>query len=89
MRTKFRFKVGDKVWVRDHVHPSKLSSNMGGFSIVPAVVLEQHSHYDRHPSYPNGEGYELDGELWWSCYPGCRVFATREEAIAARMGKLK
>jgi hypothetical protein len=27
--------------------------------------------------------------LHWDCYPGCRVFATREEAIAARMGKVK
>ena len=92
MRTKFRFKVGDKVWVRDHVHPSKnkgLARSMGGFSIVQATVRERHQHIDRHPFYPNGEGYALDGELWWDCYPGCRVVATREDAVAARMGAIR
>ncbi len=85
MKTKFRFKVGDKVWVRDRSH----GENSGGYCIVPAVVTEQHSHPDRHPAYPNGEGYELDGNLWWSCYPGCRVWKTREQVIAARMGDYK
>jgi quercetin dioxygenase-like cupin family protein len=87
----FRFRVGEKVWVRDHVHPKKkgLSASMGGFTIVQARVRERHHHPDRHPFYPNGEGYALDGELWWDCYPGCRVFATKEEAIKARMGEFK
>ena len=77
----FRFDVGDIVWVRDRGR----GKNGGGFKIEMAIVREQHYHPDRHPFYPNGEGYDLDGNLWWSCYPGCRVFATREEAVAARM----
>ncbi len=77
--TQFRFNVGDSVWVRDR-------GARGGFRIVPAVVREQHNHPGRHPAYPNGEGYALDGQLWWDCYPGCRVFATKGEAIAARIG---
>lgn len=80
----FRFKVGDKVWVRDRGHGM---TQRGGYSIEEAVVTERHYHPDRHPFYPNGEGYELDGNLWWSCYPGCRVFATRGEAINARMSE--
>ena len=79
-----RFDSGDKVWVRDHPHKSR-----GGYTIVEATVREQHYHPDRHPFYPNGEGYALDGELWWDCYPGCRVFATRQEAIDARLGQLR
>lgn len=75
----FRFAVGDKVWVRD------LGRNGRGYKIAEATVREQHHHPDRHPSYPNGEGYALDGELWWDCYPGCRVFATKTEAKAARI----
>jgi hypothetical protein len=51
--------------------------------------MERHLHTDRHPAYPNGEGYALDGELWWDCYPGCRVFKTREEAIKARLSEVK
>ena len=62
---------------------------MGGFSIVQAKVRERHYHPCRHPAYLNGEGYTLDGELWWDCYPGCRVFKTRDEALAARMGNIK
>jgi len=90
MKTKLRFKVGDKVWVRDRCHGKDALSNVrGGYTIVEAVVVERHSHKDRHPAYPNGEGYELDGNLWWSCYPGCRVWKTREQAIAARMGDYK
>jgi hypothetical protein len=77
-----RFAVGDKVWVRDARHH-------GGYCIVEAIVRDLHFHPDRHPWYPHGEGYDLDGQLWWTCYPGCRVFATRAEALAARMTKLK
>jgi len=78
--TVFRFAVGESVWVRDR------GTNGRGYRIVPATVREQHSHPDRHPGYPNGEGYALDGELWWVCYPGCRVFATKQEAVQARVG---
>jgi hypothetical protein len=85
MKTVFRFKVGDKVWVRDKGH----GRNNGGYCIVEATVRERHQHQDRHPFYPNGEGYSLDGELWWDCYPGCRVFATKQEATAARMTSVK
>lgn len=81
--TIFRFKVGDKVWVRDRGH----GAGRGGYCIVEATVREQHSHPGRHPAYPNGEGYALDGELWWDCYPGCRVFATKAEATSARMSE--
>src|ERR1019366_3116347 len=80
-RGVFRFRRGQYVWVRDRCH-SKGLSGRGGYTIVQARVP------DRHPFYPNGEGYALDGELWWDCYPGCRVFATRAEALAARMGKV-
>lgn len=80
--TKFRFKVGDKVWVKDHPHKGR------GYTIVEATVREQHSHPGRHPFYPNGEGYALDGELWWDCYPGCRVAATRQEAIAIKLSEV-
>jgi hypothetical protein len=83
----YRFNVGDKVWVRDRCH-HKTFRGFGGYSIVEATVREQHYHPDRHPFYPGGEGYALDGELWWDCYPGCRVFATRDEAVKARMSKL-
>jgi len=74
----FRFNAGQTVWVRDYRYPR-------GCKVVEATVREQHSHHGRHPWYPNGEGYSLDGELWWDCYPGCRVFATREEAKAGRL----
>lgn len=80
----FRFKAGAKVWVRDAV-----AGQRGGYRIAEATVREQHYHPGRHPFYPDGEGYALDGDLCWDCYPGCRVFATREEALAARMGKLR
>lgn len=80
-----RFVAGQKVWVRDKGH----GRNGGGYRIVEATVREQHYHPGRHPWYPNGEGYSLDGNLWWDCYPGCRVFATRVEAVAARMSALK
>lgn len=80
-----RFKVGQKVWVRDKAHYSLNSRGRGGYKIEEAVVTELHYHPGRHPFYPHGEGYELDGHLWWSCYPGCRVFGTREEAIVARL----
>ena len=76
---EFRFGVGDKVWVRDR--------RVRGYAIVEATVREQHYHPDRHPFYPDGEGYALDGQLWWDCYPGCRVFATRTEATQARLPK--
>ena len=90
MVTKFRFKVGDAVWVRDRCHgKSPLSKVRGGFTIVKATVRERHSHPDRHPFYPNGEGYALDGELWWDCYPGCRVASTRKEAIAIRLSGIR
>jgi hypothetical protein len=81
--TIFRFNVGDRVWVRD------LGKHGRGFCIAQATVREQHRHLDRHPWYPNGEGYALDGFLWWDCYPGCRVFATRAEAAAARIGAIQ
>ena len=74
----FRFKTGDKVWVRDR-------GRNGGYRTVEAVVREQHYHPDRHPWYPYGEGYDLEGKLWWSCYTGCRVFATKEQVRTARM----
>lgn len=77
----YRFTVGQKVWVRD------VGSNGRGYKIVEATVREQHFHPDRHPSYPDGEGYALDGRLWWDCYPGCRVFATQDEASKARLPK--
>jgi hypothetical protein len=82
-KPQYRFKVGDQVWVRDASH----GKNTGGYTIVRATVREVHYHPDRHPAYPHGEGYALDGDLWWDCYPGCRVFATRAEATAARMRK--
>jgi len=81
----FRFRAGDAVFVRDRGH----GRNGGGFRIVEAKVIEPHYHPDRHPSYPDGEGYELDGELWWSCYPGSRVFKTRAEAVAARLSEVR
>jgi hypothetical protein len=89
----FRFRRGQYVWVRDRAHTRVDGSGVwrrarGGYTIVQARVRERHYHPGRHPFYPNGEGYALDGELWWDCYPGCRVFATREEVLAARMGKL-
>lgn len=77
----FRFKRGENVWVRDRSH----GDGRGGYCIVPAKVRERHYHPGRHPGYPSGEGYALDGELWWDCYPGCRVFKTRQEAIKARL----
>jgi hypothetical protein len=80
----FRFRRGQNVWVRDTGY-DKDSMRRRGYRIVPAKVRERHYHPDRHPAYPQGEGYALDGELWWDCYPGCRVFATREEAIAGRL----
>ena len=61
------------------------------YTIVEATVRE-HSISQiptGTPFYPNGEGYALDGELWWDCYPGCRVFATRQEAIDARLWQLR
>lgn len=82
----FRFKAGETVWVRDPAH-HKGFSGTGGYCIVEATVREQHYHPDRAPFYPEGEGYALDGELWWDCYPGCRVFATKAEATAARLSK--
>lgn len=75
----YRFRPGDRVWVRDKGHGN------GGFKIEQATVREVHSHPGREPFYPHGEGYALDGELWWDCYPGCRVWATRKEALAARV----
>lgn len=78
-----RFAIGETVWVRDR------GRNGGGVSLEEAIVLERHYHPDRHPYYPNGEGYVLDGELWWSCYSGCRVFKTREEVSRARLNKIK
>lgn len=83
----FRFQRGQYVWVRDPAHSSN-HRGRGGYRIVRARVRERHYHPDRHPFYPNGEGYALDGSLWWDCYPGCRVFATYAEALAARMGKV-
>lgn len=80
----FRFKVGEKVWVKDKGHGKKGR----GYAIIEATVREQHYHPGRHPSYPNGEGYALDGNLWWDCYPGCRVFATRKDAINSRLGDI-
>lgn len=80
-KTGFRFKVGQKVWVRDR------REARGGYRIVEATVADHHYHPGRHPWYPNGEGYDLDGDLWWSCYPGLRVFATRADAIAGRLPK--
>lgn len=79
----FRFEVGQTVWVRDRGH----GPNGSGYKIEQAVVREQHEHAGRHPWYPNGEGYSLEGNLWWDCYPGCRVFGTRKEALAARLPK--
>ena len=78
---EFRFQAGDDVWVRDR-------GNKGGYCIVQAKVREQHHHPGRHPGYPNGEGYALDGDLWWDCYPGCRVFGTRQQATAARISSV-
>lgn len=77
----FRFDVGDRVWVKDR------GKNGKGYAIKEATVREQHDHPDRHPFYPNGEGYALDGHLWWDCYPGCRVAATRKDAIAIRLSE--
>ncbi|MDE2106843.1 MAG: hypothetical protein KGL39_57035 [Patescibacteria group bacterium] len=82
-RGVFRFSRGQYVWVRDR------RIARGGFRIVRARVNERHYHPGRHPGYPNGEGYSLAGELYWDCYPGSRVFATREEAIAARIGEMR
>src|ERR1700678_679121 len=76
----FRFKAGDKGWVRD------VGKHGTGYKIEEATVREQHYHPDRHPWHPHGEGYSLYGNLWWDCYPGCRVFATKEEAKETKMG---
>lgn len=78
----FRFKRGENVWVRDR-------GVSGGYRIVPAKVRERHYHPGRHPFYLNGEGYALDGYLWWDCYPSCRVFKTRAEAIKARLSYVR
>lgn len=86
MKDVHRFDVGQTVWVRDRGHSSL--GHSGGYTLVEATVRECHFHPDRHPFYPHGEGYSLEGDLWWDCYPGCRVFATRAEALAARMTKL-
>lgn len=75
----FRFTVGQKVWVRDR------RAARGGFRIVEATVVGHHYHPGRHPWYPNGEGYDLKGNLYWTCYPGLRVFATRAKAVAGRL----
>jgi hypothetical protein len=83
--TDFRFKIGDTVWVKDRGH----GPSGRGCAIVKATIREQHSHPGRHPFYPNGEGYALNGNLWWDCYPGCRVAATRKEAIAIRLSEIK
>lgn len=80
-RVPHRFKVGDTVFVRDK------SRSQHGYRIVEAAVREVHHHEGRHPGYPYGEGYALDGQLWWDCYPGCRVFATRGAALRARLSK--
>lgn len=80
IRSLFRFRVGQTVWVRDYRYPR-------GCKVVEAKVRELHEHHGRHPWYPNGEGYALDGELWWDCYPGCRVFGAHGEAIAGRLPK--
>jgi hypothetical protein len=94
---KARFKVGDTVFVRDKAAPKggthyredgSYIDQRGGYRIVKAVVQDVHFHPGREPFYPHGEGYSFNGcgaSLWWDCYPGCRVWATREEAIAARM----
>jgi len=96
---KARFRVGDKVWVRDV--GCTLYHRMRGFRIRgPVVIQEVHSHPGRHPFYPGGEGYsfnysgvgseadnEAQDDLWWDCYPGSRVWATREEASAARVSE--
>lgn len=74
------FNVGDTVWVRDR------GPKGGGYRIVRARVIEQHSHNGMHA----GESYVLDDveeppKLSWRCYPKCRVFFTRAQAIEARI----
>jgi hypothetical protein len=82
-KSQIRFKPGDKVWVRDAGRPK--GDGHSGYRIVEATVREVCTHDGRAPFYPHGEGYRLDGGLWWDCYPGCRVWASRAEAIAARL----
>jgi hypothetical protein len=75
--TKFRFNVGDTVWVRDR------RLGRGGYRLVEATVEER--SYEIYNNWP--EWYLLDGDLYWREYPGCRVFRTREEARKTRLSR--
>jgi hypothetical protein len=75
---EFRFAVGQTVWVRDRTAGR-------GYKITQATVRTRHYYPCGHPFCPKGEGYALDGDLWLDCYPVCRVFATREGALSARL----
>jgi len=74
-RDVLRFKVGDKVWVRDR------RAARGGFRVVEAVVEGAYTKGHRSQF----EWYNLDGDLWWKEYPGCRVFSTRRAAVETKL----
>lgn len=74
----FRFKIGDHVWIRDRAHITR-----GGYRIVPAVVVREPYERNGNEYFPVSE--TTDKGLWWASYPACRVFATREEAVEARV----
>ena len=90
--TTFRFGVGDKIFVIDgsiidFTDIGLMASEHHEYknlTIKSAVVRDLHSHPERMPYYPCGEGYSLSGNLMWDCYHGSRVFANYEEAELAR-----
>jgi len=80
--TQFRFNVGDTVFVidgtivdfTDRALVLAEKHEYKKLPIVKAIVREQHHHSD-------DERYTFSSKnTLWDCYPGCRVFATLEQA---------